>query len=346
MKKVSIIIPCYNAKDYIKDCFASLEKQTIGIESLEIIFVDDASTDCTGELIEEYRKKYPKSVKTIHLSENCRQGGARNAGIVQAQGEYLSFLDADDWMDVTAYEVLYRYAVEQKLDILQFDRINIEGEKQWKENCCVLEGVLPLTDVETRKLFLMSGMFSFGCTNKLYRKEFVDRVGSSFAEKVIFEEPLFVYPLFFYAKRIGSIKKHFYFCRHHVNSTMRKDALEPKRIKNHPKVQQLVWEFMKKRPEIVTLYGAEIEYYFLSTYYAETICMAGNAGGIEAGYFKIMQDYVIDEFPKWKENPYFTEEEGNLTFDIMKSVDVDFTQETLNDYCRKVAEKVRKEEKG
>jgi len=342
MKKISVIVPCYNAVAYLEQCFSSLEKQTIGITQLEIIFVNDASTDTTGAIIEQYREKYPDSVKTIHLEENRRQGGARNAGIAQATGEYIAFLDADDWMDINAYEVLYQYVKIQNVDIIQFDRINVEGEKSWEENCCVLEGVLALNDIETRKLFLMSGMYSFGCTNKLFARKLINNVNSRFAEQVIFEEPLFVYPLLFFADRVGSVKKHFYYCRHHSESTMKKDAHIRKRICNHPEVQKAVWEWMKKSPWIMREYYAEIEYYFLSTFYAETVCMAGDARGIDADYFAKMQSYVKAECPNWKDNIYFKESETVLTREILQSLSCCFTQEVLDKYCKEIAESVRR----
>ena len=99
MKKVSVIVPCYNAAEYLDRCMEHLLKQTIGTENMEIILIDDASTDdgATLGLLTAYEEKYPDTILVIALEENMRQGGARNIGISYAGGEYLVFCDADDW---------------------------------------------------------------------------------------------------------------------------------------------------------------------------------------------------------------------------------------------------------
>lgn len=112
MKKVSIVVPCYNVAQYLDRCVESLVNQTIGIENLEIILVDDASTDAgrTWDRITETEKRFPDSVLAVSLSENLRQGGARNVGISYAGGEYLMFCDADDRLVLEAAECLYERA--------------------------------------------------------------------------------------------------------------------------------------------------------------------------------------------------------------------------------------------
>ena len=106
MKKVSVIIPCYYAKKWLPQCFLSLANQTIGTDSLELIFIDDASRDKgeTWELLLMFERAYPDSVIVIRLEENKRQGGARNEGLSYATGEYIAFVDADDWVKPQLFE--------------------------------------------------------------------------------------------------------------------------------------------------------------------------------------------------------------------------------------------------
>ena len=101
MKKVSVIIPCYNAVKWLPKCFMSLVGQSIGIDNLELIFVNDASTDDgqTWNMLNEIEKAYPESIIIIDLPHNRRQGGARNEGLKYASGEYIAFVDADDWVE-------------------------------------------------------------------------------------------------------------------------------------------------------------------------------------------------------------------------------------------------------
>lgn len=82
MKKVSVIVPCHNAAKWLPQCFLSLVQQSIGIDGLELIFVDDASDDegATWALLEEFERAYPESIMIIHLEENLRQGGGPERG--------------------------------------------------------------------------------------------------------------------------------------------------------------------------------------------------------------------------------------------------------------------------
>lgn len=79
-KKISVIVPCYNSEKYIEKCFDSLRKQTLGLEELQVIFVDDASTDNTLEYLQRYAAIYPQSVEVINLEKNHRQGGGEEPG--------------------------------------------------------------------------------------------------------------------------------------------------------------------------------------------------------------------------------------------------------------------------
>lgn len=91
MKKVSVIIPCYNAVKWLPKCFLSLVQQTIGIEDIELIFVDDASDDngATWAMLQEFEAAYPDNIMVIHLDDNMRQGGARNVALQYASGNIL-----------------------------------------------------------------------------------------------------------------------------------------------------------------------------------------------------------------------------------------------------------------
>ena len=102
MKKVSVIIPCYNATKWLPKCFLTLVSQTIGMSELELIFVDDASTDdgATYAMLQEFERAYPEQILVIYLEKNMRQGGARNIALQYASGEYIAFVDADDFKSV------------------------------------------------------------------------------------------------------------------------------------------------------------------------------------------------------------------------------------------------------
>ena len=108
MKKVSVIIPCYNVQDYVEQCILSLVTQTIGVDYLEMIAVNDASTDQTLDRLMELEQKYPQSMMVVNCAQNRKQGTARNIGLSYASADYVSFVDADDWMEPAAYEKMYQ----------------------------------------------------------------------------------------------------------------------------------------------------------------------------------------------------------------------------------------------
>ena len=99
MKLLTVTVPCYNSQDYMERCIDSLLP---GGEDVEIIIVDDGSTDRTGEIADEYARKYPEIVRVIH-QENGGHGEAVNAGLRNAQGIYYKVVDSDDWVKEDAY---------------------------------------------------------------------------------------------------------------------------------------------------------------------------------------------------------------------------------------------------
>lgn len=114
--EVSVIIPCYKVLDFIDECLGSLVNQTL--ESLEIIAVDDGSPDQTGRRLDEWAQRYPDKIKVIH-KENGGCASARNAGLQVAKGEFIAFVDGDDWVNQSMFEELYRSAIINAADISQ-----------------------------------------------------------------------------------------------------------------------------------------------------------------------------------------------------------------------------------
>lgn len=280
MKKVSVIVPCYNATKWLPKCFLTLAGQTIGISELELIFVDDASTDdgATWSMLQEFEKAYPENIMVIHLEENMRQGGARNVALSYATGEYIAFVDADDFVAENFLEKVYFRAKETEADIVQFeyfyytDRLGVMSANRDAYN-----EVITISSEEERKKFLMSEKVTYGCWNKLYRRAFVENAGVKYAEHAIYEEPLFVYPLLFYGTKYVLMDDKFYFYRQNEQSTMYSDMEQVNTLHMHMEVQLAVWKFMKQTAFFETFYE-EIKLYFLHTYFYETLFFAKQRG--------------------------------------------------------------------
>ena len=211
-KKISVVIPCFNCSDTIIKTWDSLKKQTIGIDNLECVFVDDASSDDghTWMILEQIESECPDSVMIIHLDKNMRQGGARNVGITYATSEYLMFLDSDDEFVDNACEIAYGCIKNTDSDIVQFNHVYRLGNRTRVTNESDSNGVYVISGHDDRIKFLNSSLVTYGCTNKIYRLELIRQVKAVFAERAVYEEPLFVYPCFLYANKVSLITDALY----------------------------------------------------------------------------------------------------------------------------------------
>ena len=115
MAKVSIVIPCYNVENYLKECLDSVINQTLN--DIEIICINDGSTDSTGTMLNEYAE-IDKRIKVIH-KENGGYGSAMNVGLDNATGEYIGIVEPDDYITLNMYESLYNIAVKNDSDIVK-----------------------------------------------------------------------------------------------------------------------------------------------------------------------------------------------------------------------------------
>lgn len=118
MPKVSVIVPFYNVEKYIEKCLNSLVNQTL--EEIEIILVNDGSKDDSYKIAKEFEQKYPNKIK-YYEKPNGGLGDARNFGIQYATGEYIAFLDSDDYIELTAYEEMYEKAKQEDADMVECD---------------------------------------------------------------------------------------------------------------------------------------------------------------------------------------------------------------------------------
>ena len=192
MKKVSVIIPVYNVENYLRKCLDSLVNQTL--KDIEIIVVNDGTTDNSQEIINEYVKKYPKKVVSI-IQENGGQGAARNTGLLHAKGEYIGYVDSDDYVEENMYEELYKKAKEEDSDIV------ICGNNVVKENY----ELFSKEDVD--KEFLLGKMAVW---NKIYKKNIIVDNKIQFRSKVWYEDLDFTMKVYFSSKKISYIDKALY----------------------------------------------------------------------------------------------------------------------------------------
>ncbi len=288
--------------------------------SLEIIFVDDASDDhnATWNILLEIENEAPDSVCIIHHDQNKRQGGARNTALSYISGEYFLFLDSDDTIDKNACKTIYQIAEETDADMVLFncmyrdEKGNSIPRSVYKERMS-----LSLTDDELRRRILLGHGLTYGCVDKLYRTEFYKAVGTVFPENMVYEEPLFIYPLFLYAKHVEIIPDYLYNYYIHPNSTVNGSA--PLRRGDHPAVQFLLLNWLKKDMSTFLKYREEIMFYIIWSSFVETLNFTKNDPKSETAYqfYEYIRSIVVSEFPDYSENRYIRNFDHPEIFELL-----------------------------
>lgn len=202
--KVSIVVPVYNVEKYLNECVDSLLKQTY--KNIEIILVDDGSTDSSGNICDEYLEKYPDIIKVVH-KRNEGLGYARNSGLEIAGGHYVTFVDSDDYADEDLVEVLVSAAENKKADVVigGFKRVTNRGEIVFREKYSpeIFEG-----DEVCNRLFLRmlgssperSDAIRMSVWNALYSMRIIGENAIKFPSERVFISEDIVFDSYFYPK--------------------------------------------------------------------------------------------------------------------------------------------------
>lgn len=203
---ISVIIPVYNVEKYLDRCLESVLNQTY--KNLEIILVDDGSTDNSGNMCDEYVKK-DQRVVVIH-KKNGGASTARNVGLDCAQGQYIGFVDSDDWIKLDMYEYLYNllHAYDADISMCLFTR---KQKDMQSKICSEKVDILEHSDLD-KFFYRLNGEASlYGVYNRLYKRKTIS--GIRFMENKITEDVLYTYQVYKEAKRlvVSNLVKYYYF---------------------------------------------------------------------------------------------------------------------------------------
>lgn len=207
MPLVSVIIPVYNVEEYLRQCLDSVREQTLS--DIEIICVNDSSTDGSLSILEEYEKKDPRI--QVVTQPNGGAGAARNKGLSMASGKYLSFLDSDDFFELDMLELAYKKAEEDKADFVVFNSDQYYTDRKrfvdvsWTLRIKELPPYTPFNHRQmTDNIFKV---FVGWAWDKLYNREFVEKNHLLFQEQRTSNDMLFVFSAVAIAKRISIVNK-------------------------------------------------------------------------------------------------------------------------------------------
>lgn len=215
--EISVIVPTYNAERYIYKALMSVKTQTFSGE-IELILIDDCSTDNTPKILEKFKKENPDLfVKILYQEKNMRQGTARNKGVRIAQGKYIMFLDADDFLDPNTLSLMHLKAQQHSCDFVVCDWTYFYEERGlvYVNNDEFLHQNL-LIGSEVEALYKAETYFS---VNKLYRKDFLLKHNIQFGEGYIYEDFEFYIQVAQHADIVGIIQNPLYRVRVNEQST-------------------------------------------------------------------------------------------------------------------------------
>ncbi len=178
--KLSIIVPVYGVEKYIDKCLNSLVKQSL--KEIEIIVVNDGTKDNSQKIIDKYVKKYPDKIKS-YIKENGGQGSARNYGLKKTTGEYIGYVDSDDFVEKDMYKKLYNKAKENNYDIVVCGNYNVSEDYQNKN----IDAFINNYNTDLENIFFGK----MAVWNKIYKRDILIKNKLEFKEKVWYEDLAF-----------------------------------------------------------------------------------------------------------------------------------------------------------
>ena len=282
MTKVSIIVPIYNVEKYIDKCLKSLTHQTL--DDIEIIIVNDGSSDNSQKIIDKYSKKY-KNIKA-YKKKNGGLSSARNYGLKHAKGEYIGFVDGDDYIEPDMYKKMYTKAITDNLDVVVCDTVNVypnDKEVYIKSN-------LKFSDSDIKNYIISPPM----ACSRLYKRYLFDLC--QFKNNVLYEDLNLNPLLILKTKKIGFVEEGLYYYFQRGGSIMNQKLFDDKLLEIFVVLDNDYRLLYKKYPE-------ELEYLYI-THLLRSATLRFLEYDSKFCLTKI-NEIMCKKFPNWRQNIYF-----------------------------------------
>ena len=285
---LSIVIPVYNVEQFLSQCLDSIVKQTY--KDYEVIIVNDGSTDKSLSIINKYVKKHNNF--KVYTKKNGGLSSARNYGLKYVKGEYLTFLDSDDYIQTNTYELMMDNITNNNNDIVLAD-IQFFNEET---NTYILKGLNTTISTDINKQALLSPMFAW---NKIYRTSYFIGEKVLYPKGLWYEDIPVTTQLFAHTTAIGYVDKPLYNYRQRLTSIMGQTT---------DKVYDIFIILSNVKDNFIKLniyntYKTEIEYLFI-----EHIMLYGQIRFIRTNNYKDLYlhsiNYMNTNYPKYKDNKY------------------------------------------
>lgn len=332
MKRISVIIPCYNVENYIDQCILSLINQTIGVDSLEIIAVNDASKDHTMDHLLSLEQQYPQSILVVNCEQNGKQGRARNIGLGYANADYISFVDADDWLEPTAYEKMYKKAVKYNCDAVaagyqpETSRTSSPmGPNGKNDQYYIIE-------TDTERGGFVGVDFGAGFAGNLYRKSMLTDHQIYFPEGYYYEDDYWYVLSMHYIRSAYIIGEDFYHYYQHPDSTIHKRN-SPYQL-DRAYVEKLKLEELVRRG-IFARFPTLYEHEFIRRYYMDMLyVLFMQFDRCDYRTIRQLHDDTYQIFPNYRDNPFVIRilngKGGAYMKEVYESLDKELTNESID----------------
>lgn len=287
MAKVSVIVPVYNVEPYLEKCLDSLVNQTLS--DIEIIVVNDGSKDHSQTIIDSFCERYPNVIG--YIKENGGLSDARNYGLPLASGEYVGFIDSDDFVDLNMYELLYQKAVETGADVVE---CNLHHTFDTYEDTEIG------AHITEQKEMLMNGRSVVW--NKIYKREWLYSTGVAFHKGKIYEDVEFFLKLVPYINKIAYIEEA---CVHYVqrgSSINNKQTLKTLDILD---ILREISSFYQERG-FYEEYKDALEFFYTRILLCSSFSRMCRIPDKKDRKLALSKNWemLIANFPEWKKNPY------------------------------------------
>ncbi|MFI3213896.1 MAG: glycosyltransferase [Eubacteriales bacterium] len=300
--KLSIIVPVYNmvADGKLEYCLESLVNQTL--DDYEIIAVDDCSTDNSLEVLKKYEKQYEGKFHAVHSPVNQKQGGAKNIGLSLAKGEWIGFIDSDDWITADMYERMIHKAEETGADMVACD-YQIVYEHSMKPGKQVANHTFDQTGVldesKYKKLIMNTGSLVI----KIYKREQLEQHNIVFPEHIFYEDNAVSNSFVLQATHFEYINEPLYYYYQHDTSTVH--TITKQRCEDRMVAARMMIEEAKKK-QYLEQYYEEIEYKFAVLFYVNTLfSYIVSKDRRSLSFMSAMAKEMKETFPNFQENAYY-----------------------------------------
>ena len=298
--KLSVIVPVYNmaGDGKLKFCLDSLVNQDFDGD-YEIICVDDCSTDDSMSILREYESRYPDLFTVVKNERNRHQGGARNEGIRLAKGEWIGFIDSDDWVAKDYYSRLIGLGEEKNADVVGccYSMVSEHTFEVGMISRCDLEGACGEMTSDRRRVFLanMSSMVT-----KVYRSSLIRDNDLTFPEDIFYEDNAAGPVWAMYYRHFEYIDEPLYYYYQHDNSTVH--TITESRCRDRMTAGEFMLSEMKKRG-FLEEYHDEIESDFTTVYFVNTLfSYMRMKKGRKISVVSELKRRMLEEFPDFRKN--------------------------------------------